>query len=105
MCFRPYILGARHVFMMQEKPRRESVADVKKICYLSLPSVNIQTLRIDDINPDPYFSDEEVQYLLLDKIIKTEVLTARNNQIKLTLGLSKELLKQILRRRIERENN
>lgn len=91
--------------MRQRKPRRESVVNAKKLRYLLLPSANVQTLRIGDADPDLYFSDEEVQYISLDKPIETGVLAAQCNQLKSTSGLSKEPVKRILRRRIEKENN
>lgn len=91
--------------MRQKKPGRESVADVEKLRYLSLPSANVQTLRIEDADPDPYFSDDEVKYVSLDEPIETGVLAARSNQPKPTPGPSKELVKQILPRRIEKQNN
>ncbi len=49
--------------------------------------------------------DEKAQYISLDESIKTEVLAARSNPPKPTQGLSKEPVKRILRRRIEKKNN
>ncbi len=91
--------------MRQRKSGRESVADAEKLRYPSLPPANVQTLRIREADPDPYSSDEEIQYISLDKPIKTGVLAARRNQPKPPQGSSKEPVKRILRRRIEKENN
>ncbi len=105
MCLVPYTIGARIVFMRQEKSGRKSVADAEKLRYPSLPSDNVQTLRIGDADPDPYSSDDEVEYVSLDEPIKTRVLAARSNQPNSTSGPSKEPVKRILRRRIEKEND
>lgn len=91
--------------MRQGKPGREPVADAKKLRYPSLPPANVQTLWIGEENPDPYSSDEKVQYVSLDEPIETGVLAARSNQPKLTQGPSNEPVKRILRRSIEKENN
>ena len=39
--------------MRQKKSRRESVADAKNFRYPTLPLANVQTLRIEDADPDP----------------------------------------------------
>lgn len=67
---------AYRVFMRQEKPSRESVSDAEKLYYLLLPPANVQILRIGEADPDPYFLDEEVQYISLDAPIEIEVLDA-----------------------------
>ncbi len=59
--------------MRQRKSGRESVVDAEKLCYPTLPPANVQTLRIGDVDPDRYSSDEEVQYISLDEPIETEV--------------------------------
>ena len=105
VCLGPYTPGARHVFMRQGKSGRESVADAEKLRYPSLPPANVQTLRIGDADPDPYSSDDEVEYVSLDEPIETGVLAARSNQPKPPQGPSKEPVKRILRRRIEKEND
>ena len=105
VCPRPYTPGARQVFMRQGESGRESVADAEKLRYPSLLSANVQTLRIGDADPDPYFLDEKAQYVCLDEPIGTGVLAARSNQPKSTQGFSKEPVKRILRHRIEKENN
>ena len=105
VCLGPYTPGARYVFMRQEKPGRESVADAEKLRYPSLPPANVQTLRIGEADSDPYSSDEEAEYISLDEPIETGVLAARSNQSKPTQGPSKEPVKRILRRRIEKENS
>lgn len=91
--------------MRQGKSGGESVANAKKLCYLLLPLANVQTLRIRDADPDPYFLDDKVEYVFLDKPIKTKVLAAQSNQLKLPQGLSKELIKQISCRHIKKKND
>lgn len=62
-------------------------------------------MRIGDLAPDPYFSDEEVEYISLDKPMdETRVLAARINKAKLAKEPTKEPVKQILRRRIQKES-
>ena len=102
VCLGPYKPGVRPVYMRREKPGRESVADAEKLRYPSLPPANVQTLRIGELEPDPYSSDEE--YISLDAPIDgIEVLAARTNQSSSTKEPSKEPVKRILRRRIEKE--
>lgn len=48
--------------MRWEKLGRKLVADAKKLWYLSLSIANVQNLRIGELKPDAYFSDEEVEY-------------------------------------------
>ncbi len=103
VCLRPYILGARHFFMRQRKSGWKSIVDAKKLCYPSLPPANVQTLRIRELNSDPYLLDDKVKYVSLDELIEIGVLTARSNQPKPPQGPSKEPFKRILRRRIEKE--
>ena len=61
MCLEPYLPGVRPVYMRQEKPGRKSVADAKKLQYLSLPPINVQTLSIRELDPDPVSLDKEVE--------------------------------------------
>lgn len=84
VCLRLYTPGARHVFIRPGKLGQESVANAKQLFYPFLPSINIQTLRIGDANPDLYLSDDKIQYISLDKSIKTGILAAQSNQPKLT---------------------
>lgn len=79
VCLRPYIPRARHVFMRQRKPGQELVADTKKFCYLFLSSANVQTLRTIDADPDPYLSNDKVQYISLNESMKIGVLAAWSN--------------------------
>lgn len=69
--------------MRQETPGCKSAADTKKLCYSSLLFANIQTLKIKNADPDPYFLDKKVQYIALEKFIETGVLTAQSNQLRL----------------------
>lgn len=88
--------------MRREKPGRESVADTEKLRCPYFPLVNIQKLRIGELEPGPYSSAEE--YVSLDASIdELEVLPARTNQSSATKEPSKEPIKRILRRRIEKE--
>ena len=89
----PYTAGARYVFMKQKKLRGESVANAEKLCYYFLSLANDETLTIVDADPEPYLSDNEVQYISLDEPIKTGVLALQNNQFKATQELSKEPVK------------
>lgn len=59
------------------------MANLKKLCYFTLPLANIQTLMIKEIDWDLYFSDEKAEYIFLNKPIKTKVLTACANLSKL----------------------
>lgn len=94
---RPYLLQVRLVYIRQEKLGRESVANGKKLQYPSLLLASIQTLRIEKLDPDFYFSDEEIEYISLDTLIdKTKVLTACINQAKPVKKAAKKLVKQIL---------
>ena len=104
MCLGTYKPRVRLVYMRQEKPVCESIANTEKLQYLSLSPANVQTLRIGELEPDPYFSDEEIEYISFDALIdEIEVLTACINQSQLIKESSKEPVKQILRRRIEKE--
>ncbi len=91
--------------MRQEKSKQKSIADVKKLCYPFLPYTNIQTLRIGKSESDPYLSNDKVEYVFLDKLIKTKVLATQNNLPKLLQDLFKEPVKRILCHYIEKENN
>ena len=89
--------------MRQEKLGREFVADVEKLRYPSLPPANVQTLRIGESESNPYLSDNKVEYVSLDKPLETGVLATRSNQPKPQQSLSKEPVKRILRRCIEKK--
>ena len=90
--------------MRHEEPGRECVADAKKLCYPLVLSAEIHTLRIGDLEPDPNSSDEEKDdYISLDAPLTTTVSTARSNQTKLNNVSRKEPIKQILRKRMQKE--
>lgn len=59
--------------MRQRNQRRESVANIEKLYYPSLPLPNIQTLRIIYANLDSYSSGDKAEYVFLDDLIKTGV--------------------------------
>lgn len=68
-----------------------------------MPLVNVQTLRIGELEPDFYFTDEEIEYISLDiPIDGIGVLAVHTNQF-LTKELAKKLVKQILRQCIEKK--
>ncbi len=66
MCLGPCKPGVRPVYMRREKPGRQSVANAEKLRYPSLPPANVQTLRIGEMEPDPYSFDEELEYVSLE---------------------------------------
>ncbi len=99
-----YKPGVWPVYMRREKPGCESVADAEKLRYPSLPPANVQTLRIGELESDPYSSDKEVEYVSLDAPIdEIGVLAARTNQSQPAKEPSKKPVKRILRQRIEKE--
>ncbi len=90
--------------MRREKPVRELVANAEKLQYLSLLPANIQTLKIGELEPDPYSSDEEIEYISFDTPInRIKVLGDCTNQSQPTKEPSKEPVNRILRRRIKKE--
>ena len=61
-------------------------------------------MRIGELEPDPYSSDEEIEYISVDAPIdRIEVLATCTNQSQPTKESSKEPVKRILHRRIEKE--
>lgn len=46
--------------MRQKKLEWKLVASTKKFCYLFLLFVNVQTLKIGNIDPDLYLSDNKI---------------------------------------------
>lgn len=105
VCLGSYTSGAKRIFMRQGKSGRELVAYIEKLCYQSLPSANIQTLRIRNADSDPYFSDDKVEYVSLNESIEIGVLAALSNQPKPNPKNSKKPVKRILYHRIKEENN
>lgn len=96
-----YVLGFTYLELglFLWEARSGIVADDEKLHYPSLPPANEQTLRIGEADPDPYSSNEEPEYTLLDV---TGVLAARTNQPEPTKGPTKDLFKRILRRSIQK---
>lgn len=91
--------------MRREKLGRDCVADVEKLCYPSIPSADVHTLRIGKKQPDQCSSDEEEEeYISLDTPIEAIVSAARSNQVKSTEALGKEPIKKILSKRIQKED-
>ena len=55
-------------------------------------------LRIGELEPDPYFSDEKIEYVSLDKPIdRIKVFATCTNESQLAKKSSKKPIKQILR--------
>lgn len=79
VCLGLYLPGVRPVYIRREKSSRESVTDAEKLRYPSLPSANVQRLRIGDIDSDPYSLDDGAKYISLDTPIETGDLAARAN--------------------------
>lgn len=65
----------------------------------------IHILRIGELQPDPYSLDDEDEYLSLDAPLDFTISAARSNQNEGHEALTKEPINQILRKRIQRENN
>ncbi len=63
----------------------------------------MQTLRIGELEPDGCSTDEKSEYISLDEPIRTEVLAAHSDEPRPTAEPSKESVKRILRRRIQKE--
>lgn len=76
--------------MRQAKLRQKLVTYAKKFYYPFLLFVNVQTLKIGDIDHDSYLLNDKFQYISLDKSIKTGILVMQSNQPKPTQKLSKE---------------
>ena len=104
VCVGPYMPGARPVFMRKEKPGRESVADVEKLRYPTLLSAEIHTLRIGQLQPNPYSLDEEDEYVSLNTPLDVTVSATRSSQNKESDSPAKEPIKRILRRRIQKKD-
>lgn len=63
-------------------------------------------LKIREADPNLYFSDKKTEYVSLDALInKTSILAACINQAKPAKEPTKELVKQILHRYIEKKND
>lgn len=61
-------------------------------------------MRIEDLPPDPYSSDEENDYLFLDTLLDVSVSVARFHQNKSSNTPAKESIKRILRKEIEKKD-
>lgn len=60
ICLELYTSETKYIFIKQRKLEWKLVASTKKFYYLFLPLVNIQTLRIGDIDLDLYLSDNKI---------------------------------------------
>lgn len=99
-----YLSGARPVFMRREKPGRKSVADAEKLRYPTVSAAKVHTIRIDEVQPDPYFFDDEDDYVSLDALLDVTVSAAQSSQKKSNGVATKEPIKRILRKRIEKKD-
>lgn len=88
--------------MRQKKLGHKSVANVKKLRYPFLPPTYIYILRIRELEPDPYFFNEE--YVSLNVCIDNiEIFATCINQFQSAKKPFKELIKQILCQHIEKK--
>lgn len=98
-----YLPNIKLIYMRQEKSRKDCIVDAKKLRYFFLLLVNMQTLKIGELEPNPYSTDEKIEYISLDKLIRIGVLIACSNKLKPTIEPSKGPIKQILRQHIQKE--
>ena len=93
--------------MSLERSGRDCVGDAEKLRYSAISSAEVHTLRIGDLKPDLDSSDEEGEgeYISLDTPLTTVVSAARSNQAKPSEFSEKEPIKQILRKRIQKEKS
>ena len=90
--------------MRREKSGHESVANAKKLWYPSLSPANVKMLRIRELEPDLFSSDNEVEYVFFDEPIDgIGVLAARTNESQLAKKSFKEPIKQILHQHIKKK--
>lgn len=84
-----------------EKPDCELVANAKNLWYPFLSPANIQNLRIKELEPNPFFFDEKIEYIIFDTFFNVNrVLAAHTNSSQPSQEPLKEPVKYILRRRI-----
>lgn len=106
VCIGLYTLGAWLVNMQKKKSGRESIVDAKKWRYPTLPITKVKILRIDKLSSDLYSSNEEDKFISLDVPLDISIFSTCSRQDKnSTSALIKKLIKQILYKRIEKENS
>ena len=105
VCIRLYTPGARNIFMRKVKPSRDSVADAEKLRYPILPSTEVHTLRIGEMEPNPYSSDNEDKYISFDALLDITIFVTRSSQHKKSNTPTKKLIKRILRKQIQKEDS
>lgn len=92
--------------MQQKKRGWESIINVEKLRYPILPIVKVHTLRIRELVSDLYSSNEEDDYIFLYIPLDLAIYIACFSQSKNSTGNSaKELIKQILRKQIKKEDS
>lgn len=105
ICLGAYKPEIWSVYIKQKKLGRKSVANVKKLWYLSLPLANVQLLRIRELESDPYFSNKEIKYVFLNAFMdKIRVLTTQTNQSS-AKQLAKIFVKRIWHQHIEKKKD
>lgn len=101
-----FLLKNKSIFIRQEKLKCESIAKIKKLWYLLLPSINVWILKIRKTNLNSYSSNKEIKYVFLDvSINKISILTFCTNYTKPSKKPTKELVKQILYQHIKKKNS
>lgn len=66
--------------MQREKPSQELFADVEKLRYPTLLSAGVYTLRIGDLQPNSYSSDDKDKYISLDAFLDVTISAAQYSQ-------------------------
>lgn len=84
--------------MCQKKTGGESVIDAKKLKYPILPFAKIHTLRIGDLQFNPYMLDDKNKYFSLNAFLDVTISAAWSSQNKRNDVFANELIKQILRK-------
>ena len=69
MCLKVYKPEVKPVYMRREKPGHKSVSDAQKLQYLFLLSANVSTLKIRELELEPYFFDKKIEYIFLNASI------------------------------------
>lgn len=72
--------------------------------YPTVSAAKVHTIRIDEVQPDPYFFDDEDDYVSLDALLDVTVSAAQSSQKKSNGVATNEPIKRILRKRIEKND-
>ena len=60
-----YLPSIPLISIQQEKSRKNCINDAKKLYYSFFTLANVQTLRIGELEPDLYYTDEKSKYIFL----------------------------------------